>query len=158
MTSFTRDDHSFLLRAVAVIIHNGMVLLQCSEGNGFYALPGGHVEWGEPSDQTIVREMLEEMDTEAHVGRLLWVIENFYTDENKKYHEIGMYYEVKLINENEAMKKSEFYGCNNDTGLFFKWFDINELIKIRLYPVFLRNALKELPSQTTRIILHSDQV
>ena len=98
MISFIVDDVQFNFRAAAVIIDGGHVLLHRASYEPFWALPGGRVEASEPSAAAVARELAEELGPacDAQVGRLLWVVENFYGDEDEPFHELGMYYLVTL--------------------------------------------------------------
>ncbi len=47
---------------------------------------------GETSAETLQREMVEELGVAVEVGRLLWVVENFFDFEKRHWHELGFYY------------------------------------------------------------------
>lgn len=47
MISVNIAGHRFQLRAAAVVVHGGFVLLHRLQGDAFWALPGGRVEPGE---------------------------------------------------------------------------------------------------------------
>lgn len=49
------------------------MVVQHHDGKDFYALPGGHLEWGEDPKTCIVREVIEELGVEPKVGDLLYV-------------------------------------------------------------------------------------
>ena len=51
---FKTDDYIFLYRVGGVLIHNGKVLMQNAEGDDGYAFIGGHVAFGETTDETLV--------------------------------------------------------------------------------------------------------
>lgn len=88
MISFTVDGVRFNLRAAAVIIDEGHVLLHRASDDDFWAPPGGRVEAGEASAEAVVRELIEEMGpaVDANVGRLVWVIESFYRRGGTRFH------------------------------------------------------------------------
>ncbi|MBE6985481.1 MAG: hypothetical protein E7434_07750 [Ruminococcaceae bacterium] len=56
---FKTDDYIFSYRVGGVLIHNGKVLMQNAEGDDGYAFIGGHVAFGETTDETLVREFIE---------------------------------------------------------------------------------------------------
>jgi ADP-ribose pyrophosphatase YjhB (NUDIX family) len=103
---FRDGDTVFLCRVAGVAVHEGRVLLHRSEHDDFWALPGGRIEVGESSTQALRREMLEEVGAEVTVGRLLWVVENFFqhypldqspdTAISIDHHEIGWYLEMEV--------------------------------------------------------------
>jgi ADP-ribose pyrophosphatase YjhB (NUDIX family) len=164
--SFIVDDVQFNFRAAAVIIDDGHVLLHRASYEPFWALPGGRVEASEPSAAAVVRELAEELGPacDAQVGRLLWVVENFYGDEDEPFHELGMYYLVTLGAASPYLAKDRAYdGIEDDLPshegehirLIFQWFPLNALADLLLYPTFLRERLAALPA-TTELVVHTD--
>ena len=53
-----------------------------------YAIPGGHVEFGETNVQTSEREFKEEIGADITVGTLKWVAEIFFPWGDKPCHQI----------------------------------------------------------------------
>jgi 8-oxo-dGTP pyrophosphatase MutT (NUDIX family) len=136
-------QHRFNPSARAVVIRDGHVLLQRAEQDSFWALPGGRIELGEEARQTIVREMGEELGEAARVGRLLWIVENFFTVGETRLHEIGFYQEVGLPGLEVG---PEFRG--REPHLVFRWFALAELGRHDVRPAFLKTGLCTLPSCT----------
>ena len=60
---FDVGDSCFNYRSAAVIIHDDHVLIHKSEKDYFWSLPGGRVEFFESSEDTIAREIYEELLT-----------------------------------------------------------------------------------------------
>lgn len=83
MIRFDQGDHRFNFRAVGVAVYHDKVLLHQAEGDSFWSLPGGRVEFGEAAEQTLLREMREELDVEVEIVRLLWLVENFFVYDEK---------------------------------------------------------------------------
>src|SRR5688572_18605664 len=96
MIRFDQGNRRFNYRVVGVAIHNDSVLLHRADHEPFWTLPGGRAEHGETAEQTIKRELLEELTTEVHVDRLLWVVENFFEYEGWSYHELALYFLVRF--------------------------------------------------------------
>jgi ADP-ribose pyrophosphatase YjhB (NUDIX family) len=92
MIRFDQGTRRFNYRVVGVAIHNDAVLLHRADHEPFWTLPGGRAEHGETAEQTIRREMLEELATDVHVVRLLWLVENFFDYEGLSYHELALYF------------------------------------------------------------------
>lgn len=166
MISFIVDDVRFNFRAAAVIIDDRHVLLHRAAYEVFWSLPGGRVEVGEPSAATVARELTEELGSAvgAQVGRLLWVVENFFTYEGAQSHELGMYYLVTLAASSPYLAKGRpFDGIEDDLPLhegepirlIFQWFPLDSLAGMPLYPTFLRTRLQALPT-TTELVTHTD--
>ena len=70
---FKTDDYIFSYRVGGVLIHNGKVLMQNAEGDDGYAFIGGHVAFGETTDETLVREFKEEIGADIKIERLIMV-------------------------------------------------------------------------------------
>ncbi|MDO3383479.1 NUDIX hydrolase [Gilvimarinus algae] len=151
MLSFDSNSARLNVRSVAVIVHDGNVLLHRAVGDDFWTLPGGRVEFFENSDATLHRELLEELGAGAVVKRHLWYVENFFECSGKQCHEIGNYFLVQLLEPDQFPKHEVFHGVEADVNLEFKWFALSELSGLALKPEFLRSGLLELPAATKYI-------
>lgn len=145
MIHFKSAEGVFNFRSVAVIIHQGYVLLHQQRGDDFWALPGGRVEWFEDSATTVVREIREELGQTATVVRPLWHVENFFGFDGKRFHELSTYYLMALVDSSLPFGEAAFLGVEKDVDLIFQWFPIDELASVPLYPEFLKEKLKCLP-------------
>ena len=70
------------INVVAAIIRDGNRVFATQRGYGDYKdgweFPGGKIETGETPQKALVREIIEELDTEVVVGDLLTIIEYDY--------------------------------------------------------------------------------
>lgn len=142
MISFRADSHCFHLRAGALVVDRGHVLLHRLEGDAFWALPGGRVNAGEQGRGAIEREFLEELGLSVQCGELQCVGENFFDHEREPHHEIGLYFAVTLppgasIND----KAATHLGIEGNRRLEFRWFPLATLGELDFRPTALRNAL-----------------
>src|SRR4051794_23288156 len=96
MIRFDKDNNRFNYRVVGVAFRHDKVLLHQAAGDDFWALPGGRAEFGESAEQTLKREMIEELDAEVEIVRLLWFVENFFTYADLNYHEIALYFLMRI--------------------------------------------------------------
>jgi len=85
----------------AVIICNGKILLEKRKGEpgrGKWTIPGGLVELGEDTEQTVIREVREETNLKVEEPRLIDVVDSITVDGNSKikYHFVILDYFVKL--------------------------------------------------------------
>jgi 8-oxo-dGTP pyrophosphatase MutT (NUDIX family) len=62
----------------------------------YYRPLGGGIEFGERSQECIVREIREEIGAEIQDLQYLGVIEDIYTDGGKPHHQIVFVYEARL--------------------------------------------------------------
>lgn len=85
------NSQKVVIRTRAIIVHEGKLLaVKHSGGQHNYALPGGHFEWGEDIRESLKREIIEELNIEPQIGRLLYI--NNFKEENKQ--SIEFFFEV----------------------------------------------------------------
>jgi ADP-ribose pyrophosphatase YjhB (NUDIX family) len=144
----------FSYRIVAVCVDDGHVLLHRADYENFWSLPGGRAEILETSTTTVMREMKEELGVTVTVGRLLWVVENFFTFESRRFHELGLYYLVDLPAGSPYLKKEDVYtGLEADLApLTFRWFPLARLENVKLVPSFLQSSLCRLPPAVEHVV------
>lgn len=151
MVQFDAGNTRFLLCTRGVIVRDGRVLLFNVVGWDWWALPGGRVEMGETSPQALAREMREEIGADVQVGRLLWVVENFFNWE-RDFHEVGLYYAVTVPEGSHILTEDEHRCQDGPVTLRFRWFPLEGLAGVNLYATFLRTALQRLPATTEHIV------
>ena len=85
-------------RAICIFRRDGRILVGFATDprtGGLYARPlGGGIEFGERSDEALRREIREELGAEIHDPRLLGVLENIFTLEGRRWHEIVFVYDA----------------------------------------------------------------
>lgn len=159
MIRFDQGNQRFNFRVAGVAIHNNQILLHQAEGDSFWSLPGGRVEFGEVVEKTLQREMREELDIEVEVVRLLWLVENFFVYDEKNYHELSPYFLMRLPESSKYLTETGPYRCTEPgSNLVFQWFDNTEemLAALPLVPSFLQTELQALP-ETTQHKVHRDE-
>ena len=120
------------------VIRNGAAILSSQGHDGkkqedFYRLLGGGVDFGERSEEALIREFQEELDAKIRVLRLLTVVENLFTFEGQEGHEICFIHEAEFVD-------GDFYRLSrlplveeSFRGRFAVWVDPAETK--RIYPV-----------------------
>jgi 8-oxo-dGTP pyrophosphatase MutT (NUDIX family) len=91
------DEGSFGLRSAGIMLDSlGRVLLCRLEDDEevWWMIPGGSVELHESSEQTLMREFVEEANFDIMIERLLWIEEGFFKHEEVRWHGLGFYYLV----------------------------------------------------------------
>jgi len=159
MIRLKEGDTRFNYRVAGIAVHEGSVLLHQAEGEDFWTFPGGRAEFGETAEQTLKREMREEIGIEVEVVRLLWFVENFFTYADNRYHEIGLYFLMRLpITNNCLVEPGSFQGQEEEVKLTFQWFPRRPevLSSLPLLPSFLQTALQELPQSAQHIVHHGE--
>lgn len=98
---------------------------------------GGHVEFGETGEETIQREMREELGCGVFDVKFLSVIENLFTYRGKQGHEIILAYEGRLVDKS-LYQKSSFTFFEGELETQVGWFSRADVEKedIPIYPLF----------------------
>jgi ADP-ribose pyrophosphatase YjhB (NUDIX family) len=142
MISFDAGSHHFNLRSAAVVLRGNDVLLHRFGSEQFWSLPGGRIEAGESAAEALNRELREELAEPVECGRLIWVIENFYSTADKRYHEVGLYFDARVPAGSRLLATNgHFAGAERDVALTFAWFDRTSLAGLDVRPSFLVKAL-----------------
>lgn len=157
MITLERDNARFTCRVVGVAIEEGRVLLHRALRDDFWALPGGRAEVLESSAGTLRREMQEELGIDVEVVRLLWLAENFFEYEGLNVHELGLYFLMRVPHDwPYRTSRESFEGKEDHIALEFRWFPLEELPELVLYPTFLRHGLQELPSTIQHVVQRNE--
>jgi 8-oxo-dGTP pyrophosphatase MutT (NUDIX family) len=160
MVCFDDEADRFQLRAAAIAIRNGRVLVQNLKGNPTVFLPGGRIEQGEGSADTLVREIEEEFGHVVEVGDLVYVMESFYPDRAQQFHEVAFYYRITVGDDFPYHDTEICHRCFEGTvEMEYRWVPATEagLDTARFHPLVLRNRLSDLPSMTVHIVAREDE-
>ena len=153
MISFETTEGRFNYRVAGVAIAAGRVLLHKRDGDDFWTLPGGRPDPMEPAGDALRREMREELGIQVTVGRLLWLVENFFTFEGRRYHELLLCFEMTC--GDLASGLDDFEGFEGDRPMLFRWYPLDALEALPVRPVFLAPALRTLPATPVHVV-HED--
>ena len=140
---FKTEDHVFSYRVAGLLVREDKILLQRDVWKN-HAVPGGHVNFMETTEEALKREFLEEIDAVIGVDRLLAVQENFFMWGSKPCHQVHFYYQIHLEEENIPLE-GEFPVCDQlgdlCVDLDFVWVPLEELKNISVYPHELEKLL-----------------
>ena len=150
-----QGDAAFKVRAAALIVRDGRVLLNGLSSVDVWMLPGGTGEFGESSEEILVRELREELGVEAAVGRLLWVVEHFFDTGPRRWHQLLWIYEAALPADCDLVRRDAWVSPTADGEERFRWAGRADLRALRVIPGFLPGAIGDLPA-TTRFLVHDD--
>lgn len=165
MLTFDVQGKRFVYRVSGVAIIDGRVLVHQFEGeDDFYVLPGGRVDVREPAEEALAREMLEELGCEGRVGRLLWVLDNLFTDKGVDHHALELIFEITLPDGCMQASGEPWTGTEEDFDmaagegleLYFQWKPLEDLATLDIKPGCLRQMLRELPKHPV-YVLHRDE-
>ncbi len=159
MIQYDTDAGRFKYRVSGVCHDDGRILLLQFDGANYWVLPGGKPELHESASDALRRELREELGLDVEVGRLLWGVEDFFVNENIRYHELGLIFEIVAGHRGGT---GDLYapqsGVESDgRGLRVRWEPSTALSTTSLYPAFLRRSLRELPAETTHIVVRGTE-
>ncbi len=129
MITFKEQGTRFTFRVAGIVTDNGRVLFQYADGaEPFWYLPGGRAELNETAEETLQREIREELGMVAQVGRLLYIVENLFTNEDGTHHEIGFYFLMTLPETSTLYKQDEqFVWEEGEESMQWRWLPIEQL-------------------------------
>lgn len=142
------DNYRFNARVSAIIYNidkTKVLLFTINDGRDYYMLPGGRIEMYEDSLSAIKREIKEETGFILDFD-LCSIQENFVTRNNVNITQYCFCYKALY---SEDIKKLQFI-CKDNDNQHFKWFDINKIENIKIYP----NSTKKLITQDDNHIKH----
>lgn len=111
------------IRAIAICIFRNGDKILVFEGydyptnTTFYRPLGGGIEFGETSDETIRREMMEELKAEVANLKYLGTLENIFVHNETMGHEIVQVYDGRLVNSG-MYEQAEMSGTEADGSQF----------------------------------------
>jgi len=126
-------DKNFEVISRGIIVNDGKILLCHSKGNDYYFFPGGHVEFGEKAEETLSRELQEELGVSAKNMKFIGSAENFF-EKDGEHHEINIVFEASL---------SEIKSQSLEEHIDFIWQDVSKISETKILPEALKNKVVE---------------
>ena len=125
------------LGSYGLIIENNKILLIKKSGgpyDGKLDLPGGTIEFMERPEDTLIRELKEEVGIDVTNYELLdtdsITVDWYYKEEIIKVHHIGVFY--KILNYNNELLKDISIDSKNDDSKGAEYYEISKLRKSEL--------------------------
>lgn len=154
----TSGKRRFNYRIAGLGFRDGHVLVHRATHEVFWTFPGGQAEIGETSEETLRREMIEELGVEVQVERLLWVVENFFDLEKRRWHELGFYYLMEIPASFPFAPDGSIVHRIEDGGseLEFKWIPATRaaLEALDIPPYFIAAEIDSLPVTPRHLVWH----
>ncbi len=145
-------NREFLVRSCGILVHGDRVLFQEGDdglGGTQYALPGGHLEFGETLALCTSREIYEETGLNVEADKLVYIHENFYTLKGIETHEIGFYFLVDLSSEFPT-PDANGYIPSKESHIRMR---LLPLAKLRDYPVMPPFLMDRLPEDARELFV-----
>ena len=140
--SVVLNNQKLNIRACAIIIHDNKLLVHNNVNESHVALVGGRVKIGESSEQTLKREIMEEMGKEIEIIEYVSTIENFFEADDMPYHEIMFVYRVDFKNEEDKKIIETIHNVEGDDELRYDWIDLDKIDEYPLKPDILKELLR----------------
>jgi len=157
------EKNVFKYRVSCIIIKDGKTMLVKMNSNDFLCCSGGHVHIGESAEEAVIRETKEETEIKAKGGRLIGIVENFYTNERigKKFHELNFYY-ILDIEKIPAEKLKDYNFLEHDEGklvdLKFQWIPLDKIDNYEIKPIALKKILQNLDAKFLHFIVRDEKI
>ena len=105
------EDNKLLVFFRKKLVNNKMIT--------YYALPGGHLEENETLEETVIRELKEEMNVDIKILDYLGMI--------KVGGVLEYYYNAKIFGGNIEFGGEELERCNENNYYEIRWLKLDEL-------------------------------
>ena len=150
--SFRAPNQRCNFRVAGVLLRGDRILVQRERDGNEYALPGGHVIFGETSEQSLIREFKEETGADISVNRIAWIEECFWRDNCRgEVHTLVFYYPVAL--EGASSISDDYFAAHLDNNnVVVEWKSISELRDVVFYPGHILAQLPDIPTRTEHFI------
>ena len=127
--TFEVANQKFNYRVCGIIIDNQKILAMRDECSPYYYLPGGRVKLGETAEESIQREMLEELQISPKIIRPLWLDQSFFTEDvnQKYYHELCLYFLLDVTQTDLFTRGNEFTHIKGVHTHHFSWVNYSPL-------------------------------
>lgn len=126
------------VRVAGILIENERILLieHSKNDKKYWLVPGGGVDWGESTAESLIREYKEETNLDIEVESFLFLSETIAPDKEK--HVINLYFKIR---RKDASKENLKLG-NEEMLTDLKFFEKEEIKNIKLYPNIKEQIIK----------------
>jgi 8-oxo-dGTP diphosphatase len=127
-----KNKNIFEICARAIIVCNGKLLVCRRIDRNYHFFPGGHIEFGETAERALKRELKEELGMKADKFSYMGTVENIYSEHANLHHEINLVFRAGA---------GKFPSVSKEDHLVYKFLDLKNLKKEKIYPLVLRDAV-----------------
>ena len=150
--TFRMKQGTFNYRVGAIIIHDGKLLLMHNEEEPYYYTVGGRVHFNETTEETVVREVREEIGVDLEIDRFLFFQEQFFDGKvtGTHIHELGVYY---LMKDSPALENLECHSVTaRGVAEELLWVPLEATGSYYIVPESIAARLTSLPRHAEHII------
>jgi len=124
------------VRTAVILVEDGRLLLvrHVRGDKTYWVFPGGGVEYGETIEQSLHRELREEVNLEIKIEDLVLVCETIPPDKHR--HEINLFFLGKICGGKPRLAKEQILAE-------MRFFSLEEIDHLLIYPD-IRTELKEI--------------
>ncbi len=128
-----------LTKAMGLFVADGRLLVSPGfdsvKREHYFRLLGGSIEFGEKSEETLRREILEEVGAAVEVLHRLDVVENLFTFEGLRGHEIAFILHARFLDK-AFTRRDELENIEPGRDETYLWRPIGEVLDgpVPLYP------------------------
>jgi 8-oxo-dGTP pyrophosphatase MutT (NUDIX family) len=150
------DEGIINIRVGAVILKDGKFLMVGSDRNDYLYSVGGRLQFGETSEEAVVREVYEETGVKMEVDRLGFVSEVYFygdapTNLGKTIYEVSFYYYMKVSEDFEPVSEDFQEGESTE---HLRWVTPDD--EIRMFPTFFKDELRH-PENAVKYFVRDDR-
>lgn len=131
-------------RACGIILKGNKILLfrRIKDGEEYFVFPGGSVEEGESVEQAAKRELKEELNIDAVIGKLLF--EGYVEKNGNDRGRTSYFFLVTEFSGELKIGEPESSRICENNQYFIHWMEYDEIAKTpNLYPEFAKEKLIE---------------
>lgn len=141
----------FNFRVALIATNNDKILLQKADKDNFWSLIGGRVSLNEDTKSAIIREVSEEtgVTLDKNELNLIKVIENFFSYNETRFHEILYIYKVE---NNETLCGMDEFKTLDKDSVTNKWINVKELENMDIRPAIVKECYGD-TSLTSELII-----
>ena len=144
------------LRVGAIILKDGKFLMVGNDREDYLYSVGGRIQFGETSEQAVIREVEEETGVHMEIDRLGFVSEvYFYSDApahpGKTVYEISFLYYMKVPEDFSPVSEDFLEGESTE---HLRWVSADD--DITMYPEFFKTELSH-PEHTVKYFMRDDR-
>lgn len=140
------NDVKFNFRVGAIMTYKGSVIIEKNHKPTHGVLPGGRVKTLEDIKSALIREIQEEMHFDISNKEIVLqdIIENFFTNNNVKFHELYFVYRVELDDNDELVHRSKDEFINYDSeDSYYEFIDLNKIDEEEIKPYVIKEIVRE---------------